>query len=119
LDQLDAPTVANFPLYFLAQCSQHMGYEIQGNWSEQTPYLNLQEGAFTEEMPILPPVIEKDAAAALSKLIRNNTIENIGNVTMNAHTRFQLIEWYVAFLQNHTQHMGNIRSLPVLQAILH
>jgi hypothetical protein len=38
---------------------------------------------------------------------------------MSAAMRMRLTEWYIAFLQRHTQHMSNIRSLQVLQAILH
>jgi hypothetical protein len=45
--------------------------------------------------------------------------DDLKGVKMNSAMRFRLIEWYVAFLQAHTQYMGALRSLPVLQAILH
>ncbi len=119
LDAMSTPEIANFPLYFLAQCSQRLGYEIRGSYSETTPFLNLHEGAFTANPPALHSFVEKHAAEALSQLIRTERLEDLGKIAMNAATRFPLIEWYVSFLQNHTQHMGSIRSLHVLQAVLH
>jgi DNA repair protein RecO (recombination protein O) len=119
LDMLETTEIANFPLYFLSQCSQRLGYEIRGSYSEDTPFLNLHEGAFTADTPAIHPIVEKHAAASLSQLARAERLQDLGTIAMNAATRFQLIEWYVSFLQNHTQHMGNVRSLPVLQAVLH
>ncbi len=119
LDTLDTTEIANFPLYFLSQSSRRLGYEIRGSFSEATPHLNLHEGAFTAVPPTIHPFVEKHAAEALSQLIRTEHPKDLGTIAMNAATRFLLIEWYVSFLQNHTQHMGNIRSLQVLQAVLH
>ena len=45
--------------------------------------------------------------------------EDIYSVEMNALTRARLLEWYIQFLHQHTQHLGVIRSLAVLKAVLH
>ncbi len=119
LDTMHTAAIANFPLYFLVQCGQRLGYEIHGSYSEATPHLNLHEGAFTTTPPTILPFVELHAADALSRIMQTEQPEELDKITMNAVTRFQLIEWYVSFLQNHTQHMGNIRSLHVLQAVLH
>ena len=48
LDKLSVSDVANFPLYFIIHCSRFLGYDIKGNYSADTPHLNLHEGGFTQ-----------------------------------------------------------------------
>ena len=96
-----------------------MGYEIKGSYSAETPHLDLQEGGFTANPPAMPPYMPDSDGGALSKLLAVAGYPELQAVELNAATRMRLTEWYVAFLQQHTQHMGAMRSLPVLQAILH
>lgn len=119
LDKKAADSIANFPLYFIIQCSAILGYELKGAYSMATPYLNLQEGGFTEDAPGMAPFVTDEEARAMGNLLRATDYDMLKHVEMNAAMRQRLIGWYVAFLQRHTQHMGNMRSLPVLQAILH
>jgi len=56
---------------------------------------------------------------ALTLLLKVNAFDELRQAPMNADMRLRLIDWYVAYLQQHTQHMGNVRSLAVLRAVLH
>lgn len=119
LDKMPLNAVANFPLYFIIQCSKILGYELKGNYCAETPYLNLHEGGFSDEAPAAIPFTSNEDAAILSSLLDADDYESLKGTEMNADMRVRLIDWYIAFLQLHTQHMGNIRSLSVLRAILH
>lgn len=119
LDQVKAADVANFPLYFMIQCSRELGYEPSGAYSEQTPHLNLQQGGFTSDPPPAAPFMSEEDACALNILLIASDAASISQTIMSSATRMRLTDWYIAFLQQHTQHMGNIKSLPVLRAILH
>jgi len=119
LDMQSTPDVANFPLWFIIQCSRILGYPVGGSYSDATPHLNLQEGAFTQQPPGVRPFVQDDDAQTLSKLLDINSYDELKNVAMNAAMRYRLLDWYVEFLQRHTQHLGAIKSLTVLQAILH
>lgn len=119
LDKRPRDEVANFPLYFIIQCSRLLGYDVRGGYSVKTPHLNLQEGAFTSYAPSIIPYVSDEDAQMLDKLLIVSSLSALGNLSMNAQMRFRLLDWYIAFLQQHTQHLSNIRSLPVLQAILH
>jgi len=119
LDEMENDEIANFPLYFIINCSRLMGYEIKGSYSAATPHLDIQEGGFTSHIPKMPPFVNDEDALALSVLLKIGDIRILHTAEMNAAIRFRLLEWYVAFLQNHSQHMGNIRSLHILQTILH
>jgi DNA repair protein RecO (recombination protein O) len=119
LDKMHPDSVANFPLFFIIQCSRSLGYDLKGNYNTLTPYLNLPEGGFTELPPFAGPLVNDEDARILSQLLTVEDHEKLKNVPMNSDMRLRLLDWYVSFLQRHTQHMGSIRSLAVLRAILH
>lgn len=118
LDAADHNLVANLPLYFIIQCTRQLGYELNGSYSTVTPYLNLEEGGFSDHAPQATAVTANDASL-LDKLLKANSIGDAEQIALSGMARNRLTEWYVQFLQLHSQHMGGIRSLPVLHAILH
>lgn len=119
LDVQAVEEVANFPVFFALQCSRALGYEILGRYSDQTPYLNLTEGAFTTDPPFAGTTVTTDDAASLAQLLQVRQFEELGRISMNGAARQRLLEWYLQFLQRHTEHMRPVKSLAVLQAILH
>jgi len=119
LDAMPVDEVANFPLYFIIQCSRFLGYELRGDYSAATPHLHLQEGGFSDHPPLVRPFVSEEDAGVLASLLAKNGLEELKDVEMNAAMRFRLLEWYLEFLHQHTQHLGTIKSLGVLQTILH
>ncbi len=119
LDKMPVNQVANFPLYFIIHCSRISGYELKGAYSSNTPHLDLHEGGFTDVAPVAPPYMPDEDAKMMGLLQQADDYESLDLIQMNADMRVRLIDWYITFLQQHTQHMGNIRSLAVLRAILH
>jgi DNA repair protein RecO (recombination protein O) len=119
LDQVPVKNAANFPLFFIIHCSREFGVEPHGRYSTQTPYLNLEEGGFTEHVPAVATAVTDEDTRALDQLLRITDMAALQVVSLNADIRLRLIDWYVAYMQKHTQHMGNIRSLSILRTILH
>jgi DNA repair protein RecO (recombination protein O) len=119
LDKLPLNDVANFPLYFTIGLSRIMGYDIHGSYTQETPNLNLKEGAYTHSPPAAGPYVNDEDAAALSKLLPVTEVDKLKSIELNAATRSRLLDWYLEFMHMHTQHMGTIKSLAVLQAVLH
>lgn len=119
LDASATSRVANFPLYFIIECSRLMGYEIKGSYSGDTPYINLKEGAFTHFPPSVASYLDNEDIKILSALLDANSLNEAGNIEMNAPMRYRLLEWYIEFLYLHTQHTGNIKSLGILRSVLH
>ncbi len=119
LDKTPHQDIGNFPLYFIIMCSHRMGFELKGDYNAETPYLNLHEGGYTAHPPALPPFIPESDVRILTQLLHAPDIETFKQIAMNGTMRARLLEWYIAFLQQHSQHMGNIRSLSVLHTVLH
>jgi DNA repair protein RecO (recombination protein O) len=118
-DTKPLPLLANFPLWFIIRCSRLLGYNITGAFTGHTPYLNAQEGAFVSHPPPQGILLHSDEVALMAKLLALNDVDRLSDVEMNANTRNRLLDWLIEFLHHHTQHMGAIRSLEVLRAILH
>jgi DNA repair protein RecO (recombination protein O) len=110
LDVMPVNAVANFPLYFIIQCARMMGYDIGEDEATLAKGIGLIPGSIS---------LHQEDINMLNALLQVEKMEELKNIPMNAETRFRLLDWYIEFLQQHTQHMGSIRSLTVLRAILH
>jgi DNA repair protein RecO (recombination protein O) len=119
LDKMRTEDVANFPLFFIQQCSRALGYDLSGHYSPDTPHINIQDGGFTGHAPSSPPYLDSEDTKLLDLLLNVQGLDELKHLEMNSPARFRLIDWYIVFLKEHTQYMGNIRSLPVLRTILH
>ena len=119
LDEMPTSACANFPLYFLVSCGRHLGYEMHGAYSSATPYPNPEAGCFTEIPAIIQIQLTAEDVQVLDKVVRSDDFYSLGAITLSSSGRLRLIDWYLSFLQYHTQHMGAIKSLSVLQTVLH
>jgi DNA repair protein RecO (recombination protein O) len=119
LDEIAVENVGNFPLFFALQASRAFGYELSGTWTEETPYLDIRKGSFSEGSPLGSTAVTLEDAKALAALMHVQTFKELHTVKMNAGMRFRLLEWFLEFLRCHTEHMGQLKSLQVLKAVLH
>ena len=117
LDKKSLREVANFPLYFMIQCSKVLGYDPERGTTETQSMQHDVAPAGTVQGAM--PFISNEDTAMLNRLLAIDDLDALQAVEMNADTRLRLTDWYVSYLQQHTQHMGHIRSLTVLRAILH
>lgn len=119
IDDAAAGTMGNYPLYFIIQCGNLLGFELKGAYSLKTPYLNIEEGGFSEHPPLTQIPINSEEADMLTKIASLTSEDELNAIIMHSDARYRLIDWYLDFLHRHTQHLGQIRSLPVLRNILH
>lgn len=118
LDDFPDHAVANFPVYFTLQCSAILGYQPAGSYNGYTPYLSLTDGRFVAEPPASYSGISQEDTAALAALMDVKRLEDLEEVEMNGDTRQRLLDWYLSYLQRHTDHMKPVKSLAVLGAVL-
>lgn len=119
LDTTPLKDAGNFPLYFIIHCSRLLGYEIRGHYGPSTPFLDIAEGAFSAHPPAVIPYLTDEETRALNDMLNTENIQEIIKIELNAAIRSHLLDWYIEFLHRHTQHLGSIKSLSVLQAVLH
>ena len=119
LDAWKTQDIANFPLYFIIQAGKLAGYHLSGSYSAATPHADLHEGRYTGSVSRFPPFIEGREAEIISELNYAADAEAISQVRMNNEERRQILHYFITFLQLHVAHFRDLKSLPVLTAILY
>lgn len=117
-DRLPSDVCAYLPLYFLIQCGELMGYSVSGKHSEKTPYLDLAEGGFTQYPPFESTPLSENDVRLMNVFLTTPRLQDVINILAPSDARQRVLDWYISFLQRHTQHLGNIRSLAVLRSVL-
>ncbi len=110
--------LANAPLYFTLNCSRYMGYDVNGAYSIETPFLNITEGGFSDKPQHEPPILIDDECRMMYKVIQDLENEAATFTDLNRVMRNNLLNWIIVYLQSHTRHMGPVRSLSVLHEVL-
>jgi DNA repair protein RecO (recombination protein O) len=118
LDRGNDTLTANLPLYFTLHLAAELGFQMQGNYSRQTPVLDLQEGMFVAERPSHPYYLEDAQAEITSRLLAIQFYNDLENINLNRAIRRELVQAYQTYLTLHIADFGEMKSLAILQEIL-
>lgn len=118
LSSLSPERLGNMPLFFLVQAGKLSGYQIAGTYSSETPYLQLQDGRFSEIQSHFPPFVDREEAKLMSDLNHSATVAAISDVKMDTGTRRNILQNFLIFFRLHAPHFRELKSIPVLTAIL-
>jgi DNA repair protein RecO (recombination protein O) len=118
LHTADATETANMPLYFSLQLANLMGFQLDAAEFEQGMHLDIWEGCFTFNMPKHPHVTDATEAAAFAAILQARTLADLGAVSLQQSMRHRLLHWMTVFYALHVPDFGELKTLPVLQAIM-
>jgi DNA repair protein RecO (recombination protein O) len=118
LDVGNNSLVSNLPLFFTLHFASEMGFKIQGNYSTQTPILDLKEGLFVQDTPTHLFYTNNAAAKTISQLNNITNFNELENIQLNRDIRRQLLQFLQQYFSLHIQDFGVIKSLNVMQEVL-
>ncbi len=118
LDGSSNAVTANFPLFFALHLPVFFGLRIHDNYSEDRPFLDLQEGCFVREHPSHPYFLEERQAFITSQILKVQQPGELEDIKLNHDFRRQLLFTYETYYKLHIQDFGTMRTLPVLKEIL-
>jgi len=118
LDRAEMPVVANLPLYFTLKVAEKMGFRLNGNFSEHTPFLDLQEGTFTNLPPHHIYFLDEVNSEITHRLFQSQDLEQLAAITMNKDRRRKLLYAYLDFFKLHMPEFTELHSPPILHEIL-
>jgi DNA repair protein RecO (recombination protein O) len=118
LDGANEKVTANYPLFFITQLSYFFGFRISDGYSNNNPYLDLQEGAFVSEPPPHPHCIGTPYTPIISQLLKVMKPDDLEELTMNQETRKTILGAFTNFYALHIPEFGHIRTRDVLQEVL-
>lgn len=118
LDKENPEKLANYPLYFLVQVSRLSGYHIQGSYCLKTPFLNLNEGQFTEEESTQNLQLDSKTLDLLSRINKSEQIVELIDLRIPPQVRQDILNQYITFFEYHLPRFKPLKSVPILSAIL-
>jgi DNA repair protein RecO (recombination protein O) len=118
LDEATPTVTANFPLYFAIHLSHFFGFRMQDTYDEDHSILDLREGEFVYHTPAYPEWAGNDLSVHISTLLKTIHPEGLQEIHLNREMRRRLLDMILLYYRLHSAEFGEMRSLPVLQAIL-
>ncbi len=118
LDEADEQITANFSLFFALHLTSFYGFRFSDDYSEEHPYLDLQEGEFVHEHPIHPYFLQGQYSFITSQLLRVMQPHELKQIQLNKEMRRVLLHAYQTFYALHVTDFGTMKTLPVLQEVL-
>jgi len=118
LDKASDVVTANFPLFFALHLPVFFGFKISDEYSDDKPYLDLEEGTFVPEAPNHPHYMEGKAAAITSHILKTMQPEELSDIYLNGELRRSLLQSYELYYALHISEFGTLKTLPVLRDIM-
>jgi DNA repair protein RecO (recombination protein O) len=118
LDKADDQVAGNFPLYFALHLASFYGFRFSDRYTDQTTYLDLQEGEFVHEHPVHPHFLSNPYSYITSQLLKVMQPHELSQIKLNQEARRILLQAYQAYYALHFADFGVMKTLPVLQEVL-
>lgn len=117
LDQTSNP-VKDFHLVFLVQMSRHLGFFPRNNYSQTHCYFNLLEGIYQTSFDETEYMLDKELSSVFYKMTQH-PISSIEQLYLKNAQRRQLLRKLVDYFRIHLTGFKELKSLQVLESVLH
>lgn len=119
LDRAKDSVVGNFALFFALHLASFIGFQISDSYSGTNNILDLQNGIFVPERPSHPHFLEGQFSNITSQLLKVMQPDELEQIKLNHDLRRNLLQAYQLFYALQIQDFGTMKTLPVLQEVLH
>ncbi len=116
LDHSTTP-IGNIHLHFLLELTLHLGFFPGGQYSEATPFFDLQEGTFVAKSPAHTWFLNTEESQQLQYLLdcQRTTCHE---VKLNRESRRQLLRQLLIFYRLHIENFPTINAHQILEEVL-
>ncbi|HVG13493.1 MAG TPA: DNA repair protein RecO [Chitinophagaceae bacterium] len=118
LDKATDTVTANFPLFFALHLAVFFGFRMDDEFTEEAPYLDLQEGLFNSVRPPHPHYLEDKGAETTAHILKAMHPEELGDLKLNQEFRRSLLQAYETYYALHIADFGHLKTLPVLREMM-
>jgi DNA repair protein RecO (recombination protein O) len=115
MDRMDAG-IANYHIWFMLNLTRHLGFYPVCNYSAENYVFDLVNGRFYNPLLTNAAVIERELAKWINNFLTTSP-EKLLELELNHQMRNQIISMLVEYYHIHMGHLGNIKSLAVLQGV--
>ncbi len=112
----DAPqNLGLFPIKFLLELSQYIGFKPYDNHDIKNPFFDLYNGRFIPEMTE-KYVSNKEVSSGIA-IINKTEINQLTTLTIHKNLRNQIIDDLIIYYRLHIEQFKDLKSLEVLRTI--
>lgn len=108
---------ANLHLHFMLLLTEHLGFFPGGEYSEETPFFDLQEGVFTDLQPFHSNWLSPHFSKKASQLLKSAKAE-CHNISLSRDERKYLLNQLLNFYRLHIEHLPVVHSHQVLEEVM-
>jgi len=106
----------DFHLQFLIHYAAYLGFAPHGEYSEDTPYFDMQEGTFIAQNSTNKLILDKGNSELISFLVSNSVTEPLP-VRLNRRSRHDMLHHLLRYYSLHLEGFTGLRSPEVLEMI--
>ena len=122
LNHCASAVMANFPVFFTVQLSNFFGFfprnAHQKILQDAQLVFDLQEGLFTNQLPLHNFYLEQKPALLLAELSYARQPAELAEIRANAELRRKILEALENYYALHIQDFGRLKTLPVLRELM-
>jgi DNA repair protein RecO (recombination protein O) len=118
LDLASPLVTANYPIYFAVHLSHFFGFRMQDSQEESQDILDLREGEFQYEVPGHREWAGPEVSVPLNLFLKALHPDSLCEIPLNRDQRRKILDTILLYYQLHSAEFGDMRSLPVLQALM-
>ncbi len=109
--------IANLHLHFMLHLTDFLGCQPGGDFGEETPYFDLQEGFFTKEKPFHHHWLSEQTSAKFYQLL-TLPLERCHEVPFEREERRTLVKNLLVYYRLHIENFQPVHSHEVLEEVL-
>lgn len=109
---------ANLPLYFTLRVAELLGFCLNGHYAIATPYLDLREGVFVNEMPSHPCFLDEADSQVTDRLLRVKDFYELKKIKPDKSCRHRLMAACQEYYQWHLPGFTGLKSPKILAEVL-
>lgn len=106
----------DFHLKFLVHYAAYMGFAPHGQYSEETPYFDMQEGCFTHHTTISSLILSRSSSQLISTLVSCSMLQPL-DIRLNRQIRRDMLHHLLKYYSLHLEGFTGLRSPEVLEMI--
>lgn len=114
LEKASSEYIKLWHIYGLLQLTTYFGIRPTINFSEHTPYFDLQNAAFSNKLSSYS--LTKNISYYWAKIFTSN-IENLKHITISKNDKNELIQSIINYYSIQTHKTINVNSLPIFQEL--
>ena len=106
----------DFHLQFLVHYAAYLGFTPHGEYSEDTPYFDMQEGSFISRGSMSSLILDRQVSEILSALVSNSILQSL-SIRLNRTIRKDMLHHLLKYYSLHLEGFTGLRSPEVLEMI--